>query len=215
MTVYILEENVGRENVLLLFTASHGSSWNTDLANSRGLPSGRFRARNAIALLNSYLSAIYGENYWVESYLNQQIYLDQTLIDQNKIPIEDIQEKAARFMTQFQGISDAYTADRIHSAKIMNPSGSIYQNAYHSNRSGDILIALKPGWIQDGDFVSDHLSPYPYDQKIPLIIWGGNTHSKTIKEPVQLIDIAPTFSDLLGIPPPNSCIGHSFLNLIQ
>lgn len=213
--IYVLEENIGKENVIVLFTSTHGSSWNADLAKSRDLPAGRFRVRNSIALLNSYLSAIYGENYWIESYIDQQIYLDQTIIDQNKISIEDIQEKAARFMTQFEGISDAFTADQLGSAKVMNPQGSVYQNSYHSNRSGDILIVLKPGWIQDGDFVSDHLSPYPYDQNIPLIFWGGESTSKRITEPVELIDIAPTFSEMAGVPPPNSCIGKSLLRLIR
>ncbi len=118
-------------------------------------------------------------------------------------------------MIQFQGVSDAFTADKLNSAKIINPRGSIYQNGFHSNRSGDILIVLKPGWIQDGNFVSDHLSPYPYDQNIPLIIWGGASMSKNIKESVQLIDIAPTLSELVGIPPPNGCIGTSFLKLIR
>lgn len=213
--IYVLEELVGRDNVIILFTASHGSSWNTDLAKSRGFPAGRFRARNSIALLNSYLSAIYGENFWIESYINQQIYLDQTLIDQNQISIEEIQEKAARFITQFQAVSDAYTADRLSAAKVINPNGSIYQNSFHSNRSGDILIVLKPGWIQDGDFVSDHLSPFPYDQNIPLIIWGGGFVSKRINDPVRLIDIAPTFSELSGVPPPNGSVGKSFVKLLR
>lgn len=212
--LYILEENVGRDNILIIFTSTHGISWNTDLATSRNLPAGRFRSRNSIALLNSYLSAIYGENYWIENYLNQQIYLDQTLIDQNKIPIEDIQEKAARFMIQFHGVSDAFTANQLSSAKVINPKGSIYQNAFHSNRSGDILLILKPGWIEDENFVCNHLSPYPYDQKIPLILWGGSVSSKTIKEQVQLTDIAPSLSELTGIPLPNGCNGQSFIKLI-
>ncbi|MEA1877559.1 MAG: alkaline phosphatase family protein [Bacteroidota bacterium] len=212
--LYILEENVGRENILVIFSSTHGISWNVDLAASRDLPAGRFRARNSIALLNSYLSAIYGENYWIESYLDQQIYLDQTLIDQNRIPIEDIQEKAARFMIQFHGVSDAFTASQLSSAKVINPEGSIYLNAFHSNRSGDILVILKPGWIEDGDFVCDHLSPYPNNQSIPLIIWGGSVSSKIVKETVQLTDIAPSLSEWAGIPQPDACSGISFLKLI-
>lgn len=212
--LYILEETVGKENVAVIFTATHGSSWNTDLASSRDLPAGRFRARNAIALLNSYLSAIYGENFWIESYINQQIYLDQTLIDQNKIPAEEIQEKAARFLVQFNGIAEALTAHQLSSAQVINPSGSTYQNAFQSNRSGDIILVLKPGWIQDGEFASDHLSPYPYDLRIPLIIWGGKIESKIIRENVTLQDIAPTCSDLANIPKPNGSTGKSLFQFL-
>ena len=96
-----LEEKVGKENVLAFFTGTHGCSWNVDYARSIGLPAGRFRAMNAVALTNSYLSALYGENQWIENYRNQQVYLDQTLIDQNNLTLPDIQEKAARFLNQF------------------------------------------------------------------------------------------------------------------
>ncbi len=190
--LYVIGEQVGQENCLLVFTATHGGSWNADMAKDRNLPAGRFRARNAMALLNSFLSAIHGENYWVESYINQHIYLDQTHIDQQGIPIAQIQEQAARFMRQFEGVAQAYPADRMISAMISHPEGSIIQNAFHSNRSGDILLELQPGWIQDGNSISDHLSTYHYDQHIPLVFWGRNISAGESNQAIDLQSIIPT-----------------------
>lgn len=212
--LYVIEELIGKENVIVVFTATHGSGWNVDHALTQKLPAGKFRVRNAIALLNSYLSAIYGENYWIESYINQQIYLDQTLIDKNKIPIAEIQEQAARFLTQFQGVANAYTATQLNALQISETTESALIKAFHMKRSGDILLNLQPGWIQDGNFVTDHLSDYTYDQHIPLIFWGGGTEHGKSSSRVSLLNIAPTLSDLCSLPYPSGSTNPSITELI-
>jgi arylsulfatase A-like enzyme len=209
-----LMDQVGKDNLMVVFTGTHGSSWNVKWALAEGLPAGQFRARNAIALLNSYLSAIYGENYWIESYVNQQFYLDHSLIDQNQIPISEIQEKAARFLTQFTGIADAFTATQFNLINIYNTNGSVFLNTYHTKRSGDILINLEPGWIQDGNFVSDHLSIYEYDQKVPLVFWGGAIQAQISSVPVSLSNIAPTICGLINIPAPSGSNSKSLINYL-
>ncbi len=209
-----LIDQVGKDDLMVVFTGTHGSSWNVNWALAEGLPAGQFRARNAIALLNSYLSAIYGENYWIESYVNQQFYLDHSLIDQNQIPISEIQEKAARFLTQFTGIADAFTATQFNLINMYNTNGSVFLNTYHTKRSGDILINLEPGWIQDGNFVSDHLSIYEYDQKVPLVFWGGATQAQVSNVPVTLSNIAPTICRAVNIPVPSGSNSKSLTNYL-
>lgn len=211
----VLEEHVGKENVVLFFTSTHGSSWNVDYAASKGLPAGRFRSRNAIALTNSYLSALYGENMWVESYVNQQLYLDQTLVDQNEISLPEIQEKAARFLNQFEGIASALPTDRMINASIINPEGSIIQNSFYPSRSGDISIILKPGWIEDGNKVADFTSRYPYDTRIPLVWWGMDISKKSIPEKAKIQDISTTLFRILRITHPISGMGTSLYHLFN
>ncbi len=38
--LYVLSENIGKENLLVVLTATHGSSWNADMAKASGLPAG-------------------------------------------------------------------------------------------------------------------------------------------------------------------------------
>lgn len=213
--LFVLEESLGKENVLVVFTATHGSSWNVNQAMNDKLPSGKFRVRNAIALLNSYLSAIYGENYWIESYINQQIYLDQTAIDKNKIPIIEIQEQAARFLIQFRGVANAYSSYQLNALQLDGQSDYPVLEGFHTKRSGDIIIQLQPGWVQDGDFVSDHLSPYAYDQQIPLIFWGYGISAQTESTPIYLKNIAPTLCDLCELTYPNGCRSESFYDYLR
>ncbi len=211
----VLEERVGKDNVVVFFTATHGSSWNVDYAASKGLPAGRFRSLNAVALTNSYLSAIYGENLWVESYMNQQLYLDQTLVDQNEISLPEIQEKTARFLNQFDGVASALPTDRMINTSIINPEGSVIQNSFYPSRSGDISIILKPGWIEDGEQVADFQSIYPYDTRIPLIWWGMGISHKTIQARTNIQDISSTLIRLLRITFPISGTGTSLYHLFN
>ncbi len=147
--------------------------------------------------------------------MNQQLYLDQTLVDQNEISLPEIQEKAARFLNQFEGVASALPMDRMINTSIINPEGSIIQNSFYASRSGDIIIILKPGWIEDGGQVADFKSPYQYDTRIPLIWWGMDISHKTIREKADIQDIAPTLIQLLGITFPISGTGTSLLHLIQ
>ncbi len=211
-----IEERIGKKNLLVFFTGTHGSSWNIDYSRSQGLPAGRFRSLNAIALTNSYLSALYGENQWIENYMNQQVYLDQTLVDQKELFLPEIQEKTARFLNQFEGVASALPADKMINASILNAQGSIIQNSFYPSRSGDILIVLKPGWIEDGEQVSDYQSPYPYDTRVPLIWWGMNIPSQKIQNNTGIQDIAATIMQILKISYPTSGSGRSLLlHLIQ
>ena len=210
-----VEERIGKENFLVFLTSTHGSSWNVDYYRDMGLPAGRFRSLNAIALTNSYLSALYGENQWIENYMNQQVYLDQTLVDQNDLSLPEIEEKTSRFLNQFEGVASALPADRMINASISNHQGSIIQNSFYPSRSGDILIILKPGWIEDGEQVSDFQSPYPYDTRVPLIWWGMDIEPKKVQEEVGIQDIAATILQLLKISFPTSGSGKSLWHLIH
>ncbi len=210
-----IEERIGNENLLVFFTATHGSSWNVDYSRNIGLPAGRFRSLNAIALTNSYLSALYGDNQWIENYINQQVYLDQTLVDQKELSLPEIQEKTARFLNQFDGVASALPADKMINASIINHQGSIIQNSFYPSRSGDILIILKPGWIEDGEQVADYQSPYSYDTRVPLIWWGMNIPSQKIQDKTGIQDIAATIIQILKISYPTSGTGRSLFPQLQ
>ena len=147
--------------------------------------------------------------------MNQQLYLDQTLVDQNEISLPEIQEKTARFLNQFEGVASALPTDRMINTSIINPEGSTIQNSFYPSRSGDISIILKPGWIEDGEKVADYHSPYPYDTRVPLIWWGMNISRKSIDEKTNIQDIAATLLRVMRITYPTSGTGKSLYHSIQ
>ena len=88
------------------------------------------------------------------------------------------------------------------------------RKSYFPGRSGDLLIIPKPNWI----FVSDDKTIIPgnatthgtyndYDQRVPLILFGGGIAKGRYETPVTPADIAPTLARLCGISLPTAT-GH-------
>ena len=213
--LYQIEETVGKDKALIVLTSSHGACMDPDYSKALNLPGGFFRYRNAMTLLNSYLSAIYGDGNWVENYINQQVYLNETLIDQKKLPFAIIQDQASRFLTHFDGVARAVSADRLLTGDVTSPWGELMQNSYHADRTGDLIVILEPGWIEEENSDSDSRSPYPYDTHVPLIWYGAKTPKQTIHRPVTVLDIAPTLAHLIGIPPPSGSTGKLLIELVR
>jgi len=211
--LYQIEESVGRDKALFVLTSTHGAAMDPDYSKALNLPGGFFRYRNAMALLNSYLSAIYGDGTWVESYLNHQVYLNETLIEQKNISFTSIQDMAARFLTHFEGIARAIPADRLLSGEVTSPWDQMIQNTYNPDRTGDLLIILQPGWIEEENSDSDSRSPYPYDTRVPMFWSGWKVPRQTVSRPVTILDIAPTISHFLGIVPPDASTGRNLTEL--
>jgi predicted AlkP superfamily pyrophosphatase or phosphodiesterase len=213
--IYQIEEAIGKEKILIFLTSTHGASMDPDYSRALNLPGGFFRYHNAVALLNSYLSAIYGEGQWIESYLAHQVYLNETLIDQKNLSYSIIQDQAARFLTHFDGVARAVTSDRLLTGQVTSPWGDLLQNSYNPDRTGDIIVILQPGWIEEENTDSDSKSPYSYDTHIPLIWYGWKVPKQTISRPVTLLDIAPTLSHVLNISSPAGATGKILYDLLK
>jgi len=213
--LYQIEETVGKDKVLIFLTSTHGSSMDPDYSRALNLPGGFFRYRNAVALLNSYLSVIYGQGNWIESYVKHQIYLNETLIDQKNLSFTIIQDQASRFLTHFDGVARAIPADRLITGEVTSPWGDLVQNSFNPDRTGDIIVILQPGWIEEENTDSDSGSPYSYDTHVPLTWYGWKVTRQTINRPVTLLDIAPTLSDLLHISSPSGATGKILYDLVR
>lgn len=213
--VYQIEESVGKDKSLFFLTSTHGASMDPDYSQAINLPGGFFRQHNALALLNSYLSAIHGDGEWIESYNNLQVYLNESLIDQKNLSFALIQDQVARFLTHFDGVARAIPADRFIGGELTNPWGDLLQNSFNPDRSGDIILILQPGWIEDNNNDSDSRSPYSYDTHIPLVWYGWKTVNQSINRPVSLLDISPTLANILAISSPGGATGEILHDLLK
>jgi len=92
---------------------------------------------------------------------------------------------------------------------------AMIQNGYHSKRSGDIILAFDPGYIQSSNpeiKISEvkgttHGSGYAYDTHVPMI-WSGKGIPKgeSVRK-VFIIDIVPSLSMLLNLQLPSGSTG--------
>jgi len=211
-----LNENLGKRNILVFFTSSHGISEIPGVLENNRIPSGYFKQNQALQLLRSYLNAVYGEGDWIKGYSENQIFLNRILIEDAKIPLEDVQKKVARFLVQFSGVASAYPYSAFEANDFGNGNLKRIINNFSPQKSGDVIVTLNSGWVEkENDYVTNHNSPYEYDSHIPLIWYGWVVNRATVNRKVNMTDIAATLSSLCKVPFPNACTGEPMFELFR
>ncbi|MFO8235310.1 MAG: alkaline phosphatase family protein [Bacteroidales bacterium] len=199
-----LETEIGKENILVVFTSDRGSLDLPAFRESKNLPAKTFKPRQSISLLNSYLNIIYEKESWVKSYYNSQLYLDHGLIDQNSHDIEKFQEQIARFLEKKSGVLYATRASSLRDSYYDKGIKGKVQRSYHPKRSGDIFLSFEPGSVE---YPNNTGSAYNYDSHIPLIWYGMKLKPGVVNSRVSLKDITPTISLLFDLPLPEASNG--------
>lgn len=210
-----IDNEIGMQNVLIILTSNAGIAYDPVKLQKLRIPSGVFNADKAISLLKSYLTFSYGKGDWVKYYHKNQIYLNHDLITTSKIALSDIQKKVADFMTQFNGVNNSLTSTNIQTNNPTSGLLSKVSNNFYSMRSGDVILVLNPGWIENNHFSLASNSGYNYETHVPMIWYGWKIKPQIIYREVSPIDIAPTLSTILNIPKPNSSTGSQLLELLK
>ena len=209
-----LEAEIGNEHVLFLLTADRGTGYTPKYLKKNGIPAGEFDHKKMTAVLKAYLNVVYGKGEWIQNYSSKQIYLNHQLIEDAKENLHEMQERIARFLIQFSGIADAMPTSVLQKSSFMEGINYQMQNSYHMQRSGDVIINLEPGWIEQTDKKVLQNSGYNYDVHVPLIWYGWKMPRLTLYRDIKTSDIAVTLSEFLEIAPPNGSTGNVIEELL-
>lgn len=60
-----------------------------------------------------------------------------------------------------------------------------------------------------------HATVWESINRVPLVIWHPDFHPRVVQEPVELVDVAPTLLDLIGVPVPERYKGRSLTGLMH
>ena len=210
-----LSDNIGKQNVLLVLTSDNGVANAPKYVSDGKIPSGYFEPNRSLMLLKIYLNATYGRGEWVKSYHQKQIFLNRTLIEDSNLKLADVQAKAATFMKQFSGIAQAVPSYALEYTNFTDGVMQKIQNSFYSQRSGDVIINLQPGWVDTDEELTSSNSPYSYDTHVPLMWYGWKVKRETVKSKVDPTDIAPTIATMLNISWPNAASGEPIMELIR
>ena len=205
-----LDKEIGAENVVLFITADHGVVSEPQELLERNIPAGYFDGSIMKTELSTYLITNYGEGKWIKNYSNNQLFLNQKLISERKINLQEIERKCANFFLKYEWVKNTYTATQINENEYNNSFHSLIQRGYNQKRSGNVIVSLQTGWLssywEKGG--TTHGSSYSYDTHVPLIFWGGKISQGQTDRKVNIRDIAPTISTILGTAYPNGCTGN-------
>jgi arylsulfatase A-like enzyme len=97
------------------------------------------------------------------------------------------------------GIARVYRADElVGSTTSKDANLRAAALSYVPGRSGDLLLAPKPGWMI-GASGTTHGSANPDDQRVPILFYGSGIKPGKYEGAVTPADIAPTLADIAGI----------------
>jgi predicted AlkP superfamily pyrophosphatase or phosphodiesterase len=111
-------------------------------------------------------------------------------------------------------VQTAYSSDELdaYQAAPATPDRRTYEArlrlSYLHGRSGDLLVVFKPFTTLGDSALAGHGSPHDYDRRVPLIFWGP-WKAERRKEPVSIVDLAPTLARELGIAPGEAVDGKA------
>ena len=206
-----LDAKVGKDRYLLVITADHGFTPAPELSQSKGLDAGRYPLSSVLSKMNGDLEKKFGAGRWIRGSSASTVAFNRTLAAEKKVDVAQVAEETKRLLKAEAAVGPIYTRTEILNGNgAGDPFFGPMRRAYHPERSGDLILALKPHWIASSGSGSaaTHGSPHRNDTHVPLAFYGPTwVKAGRIDARVEVADIAPTLARLLGIAAPSSSEG--------
>ncbi len=206
----VLDAKVGKGNYTVVLTFSEARELLPEELERMRVQGGYFSIFKAVALLKSYLNLIYGDGNWVTDYDAGQVYLNRELIEKNKLVFKDVQDRAADFMVEFEGVGKVLPAYTLTRTAFSEGTELLMQNAFSQKRSGDVMYTLLPAWVPELKDREDIYFRYSKRNKVPVYLFGAGMNGRVRRE-CYMTDILPTICGLIGIPVSYTSVGRSMM----
>ena len=185
-----LDRTVGKGRYILGFSADHGVS---EIPEQTG--GGRVSSKAVSAALDKVLVPALGPGTHVLSATYTNIYLDAAARKRLEKDAA-LRESALTALRSVQGVGASFWGKDLESAGARASSDPVRRAAALSHspgRSGDIIIAPAEKWLMS-TAVTTHGSQYAYDQRVPVIFFGGEVRAGRYGDPATPADVMPTLA---------------------
>ena len=206
-----LDAAVGRDQYLAVLTADHGFMPAPEHSQAQGQPAGRLSGSGLVARMNTELERSFGVPKLVPFTSASALVLDRKLLAERQLDAGQVADQARTALMADPAIAAAYTRRELETnSRAGAPFFDAMRKAWHKDVSGDVQYVLKPGWMMtSSSSITTHGSPHPYDTHVPILMWGPRwVKPGRIDTRVEVADIAPTLSRLLGLPAPAASEGR-------
>ncbi len=205
-----LDSKVGKGNYLVFLSADHGAMNNAAFLQDRRIPAGSWNASATAKKLNQVLAKEYPEaGDIVKTVMNYQVFFNRDVIKSKLLDFDNIKQTVVNVLKEDPSVLYACDMAKASTESIPEEVKSRIINGYNRERSGDVVIILKPNFYAHSMKGTDHGAWNSYDTHIPLVFMGwGIKHGATTKQ-TFMTDIAPTIAAMLHVQAPNGCVGKA------
>ena len=180
-----LQQRLGSSNVDFLLVGRPVYGIGESAMQQAGLQVQQFDCDRMAALTNTYLMALYGSERWVDGAYGQSLYLNRSLISQKRLSLQEIQRRAADFISEFEGVHAAFPQSELLYSDLRRSLSKRHQ--------GDVVFEMERQWLikEDSRRQLDHV--VETDPKSPIFILSD--HHQRLPETMQ----AEEFVGLFGL----------------
>lgn len=207
-----LEAEVGRDNLLVVFTSDHGvAPIPEELPPGQG---GRISGKTLSEAIEKRLAERFGAGPWVVGFAGPAPYLDHERAAERKVPLVELRREAAEALRQVRGVARVYTAEDLANGRSGDEIDRRVRNGYHPERSPDLFPVAERFWVFGSERAS-HGSPHDYDAHVPVIFLGSGIRPGRHERRIALNDVAPTLAALLGLRAPEASAGEPLPEVVR
>jgi hypothetical protein len=210
-----LDARVGKGKYLLVVTADHGVSPLPEVARARGEDAGRVPPELLTSRAEAFLNETFNKGNprlpFIEAVVSEMIYLNLETLKEEKLAPAKVEAALAGWLARQSGVKAAYTRSQLGSGPIKDdPLAESVRLSFDAERSGDVMVLLKPNYMLSPPITSPkldayrttHGTPYRYDTHVPLLVFGPGIRPGVRRERVTPLVVAAILAQGLGVRPP-------------
>lgn len=195
-----VDRTVGLEHVAIALSSDHGVGQVPEVARARGRDAARYPLD--LTLCIQRLGLDLAERFELEGteWMPDTFYLDRDVLTERGLDFDSVASAVA------EGLRTCPRVDRVFlPTDLAGDTGdtdeirTLFQRAFHPDRSGDILVHLSPNTLMTSTTAS-HGSANRYDRWVPIVFRLPGFPAQRVTSPVSVTDIAPTLAAIIGLP---------------
>ena len=196
----------GLRNVTIALTGDHGVSPAVDWTQKFSFDSARINYDKLLPDLETRMVKKFGspgtDKKWIAAARSFNFYFDSSVLQARGVTATAAEAELKSALLANGNFAFVFTRSE-YSAGNLPPGQHArqIQHTYVPEKSGDVVAIPKPYVFEDHEYVT-HMTGYNYDRTVPLLLAGPNLRAGVYPQMVEIVDIAPTLSFLLGLLPP-------------
>ncbi|MBA3680522.1 MAG: alkaline phosphatase family protein [Bacteroidetes bacterium] len=211
-----LDKEVGKNNYTVFLTADHGGADVPNHLTDHKIPAGYLKDSKLTKKIKTYFEHTYCDTLLFTYVTNEQVYLNNKRIEEEKLNLDEIEKKLADFLITVHGIAEAYPSKVLkNEAFDKNDYRALLQNGFNHKLSGNVCFIYNPAWMDYTEKGTTHGAGYNYDTHVPIIFYGNGIKKGGSFNYITITQIAPTICELLKINQPNSTIAEPLNNFFK
>lgn len=203
-----VDKFVGLDNVLFVLTSDHGGLPLPEYLIEKGEQAGRINnahLQEALIWIDEECSERFGQKFYYRDGSN--FFLNMEDLKRENILPNEIFMIAKKHLLNVEGIGAVINKAQIIESKDQDKIIRRIRNMIHKEKSPEIFVIQKEGYLYRSPHGTSHGTPYDYDTHVPLIFAHKKFKKHINRIKVETVDIAPSIANYVGIRVPDYCDG--------